>query len=105
MIGEFVRYPAPKGATREDVIEAAYEVVPRWQANPDLLRKHFLWSDDKKWICGFYLWKTREAAEQGHDAAWQAEVEQRTGKAPEISYFDAFMVVDNPAGTVTLDGL
>lgn len=100
MIGEFVKYPAPPGVDRKAIVAGAYEVVPKWRANPDLIRKHFMWSDDGKWCCGFYLWKTREAAERGHDAAWRKEVEDRTGVAPEISYFDAFLILDNEAGTV-----
>lgn len=100
MIGEIVKYPAPAGISREEVIADAESVIPKWQANTDLIRKHFLWSDDKKSVCGFYLWKSRDAAERAHNAEWRAAVEQRTGSAPEISYFDAFMILDNEAGTV-----
>jgi hypothetical protein len=101
MIGEIVRYRAPAGARRDDMIEDARAVVAKWRANPDLIRKDFLWSDDGEWCCGFYLWRTRAAAERAHDTAWRAAVEQRTGAAPEIAYFDAFMIIDNEAGTVT----
>lgn len=102
MIGEFVKYPAPAGVSREDVIADAESVVEKWQSNPDLIRKHFMWSDDKKWLSGFYLWKSRAAAERAHNAEWCASVKQRTGSAPEISYFDAFMILDNEAGTVKI---
>jgi hypothetical protein len=84
------------------MIADAQHVVPKWRANPDLIRKHFLWSDDGKWCCGFYLWKSREAAERAHDAAWRKDVERRTGAAPEISYFDAFMILDNENDAVTV---
>ncbi len=100
MIGEFVKYPAPKGASRQDIVEDARGVVEKWRANPDLIRKHFLWSEDGQWCCGFYLWKSREAAERAHDAAWRKGVEERTGEAPSISFFDAFMILDNQAGWV-----
>ncbi|NQV57668.1 MAG: hypothetical protein HQ503_17530 [Rhodospirillales bacterium] len=98
MIGELVKYLAPQGVTRADMIEGAKGVVPHWQANPDLIRKHFMWSDDKRFACGFYLWKSRQAAEQGHNAEWRKEVEARTGQPPEISYFDVFLILDNEAG-------
>ncbi len=101
MIGEFVKYPAPEDASRQEIVEDARGVIEKWSANPELIRKHFLWSDDGQWCCGFYLWKSREAAEQAHDANWQREVEKRTGQAPSISYFDAFMILDNEAGTVS----
>ena len=101
MIGEFVKYPAPKGLTRDDVVKDAYSVVGKWQAQPDLVRKHFMWSDDKEWLCGFYLWRSREAAEAAHNDEWRQQVKERTGQLPEISYFDAFLILDNQSGDVT----
>ena len=102
MICEIVSYPAPAGADREAIVEDARSVVPKWKANPDLIRKHFLWSDDGERCCGVYLWKSREAAERAHDATWRREVENRTGQAPDIAYFDAFMILDNESDEVTL---
>lgn len=102
MICEIVSYPAPPGASREEIVDGAQGVVAHWRANPDLIRKHFLWSDDGTRCCGVYLWKSREAAERGHDAAWRKEVERRSGEAPQISYFDAFMILDNEADSVTV---
>ena len=103
MIGELVKYPAAAGMSRAEMIEDARGVIAKWQAETDLFRKHFLWSDDKKWCYGFYLWKSRKAAENAHNAAWQKAVEERTGIAPEISYFDAFMILDNETGVDTTE--
>ena len=100
MIDALVKYHAPEGVSRQEVIDDAQGVVAKWRANPDLIRKHFMWSDDKKWLSGFYLWKSRAAAEAAHNAEWRDAVEQRTGQAPEISYFDAFMILDNEVGDV-----
>jgi hypothetical protein len=102
VICEIVSYPAPVGANREEIVEDAQTVVPKWRSNPDLIRKHFLWSDDGQRCCGVYLWKSREAAERAHDASWRGEVEKRTGQAPEINYFDAFMILDNETDKVTV---
>ena len=44
MIGELVKYPAPAGLSREEIIKDAQGVVSRWQAEPQLIRKHFLWT-------------------------------------------------------------
>ena len=101
MIGELVKYPAPEGLNREEMIADARTVVPKWQAEKDLFRKHFLWSEDKKWCYGFFLWPSKEAAENAHNAEWKKACEERTGGAPEISYFDAFMILDNDTGIVT----
>jgi len=65
------------------------------------VRKHYLLADDGQECAGLYVWPTREAAQAAHDAAWRASVEQRTGAAPSIRYFDLQMLLDNEAGTVT----
>ena len=81
MIVETRTFKAPPGADWDDILNDARAVIPRWRANPDLLRKHFLLSDDGQECGGLYVWPTREAAEAAHDAAWRAAVEQRTGVA------------------------
>jgi hypothetical protein len=101
MIVELVTFKAPPGAAWDDILKDARAVIPRWRANPDLLRKHFLWSDDGQECAGLYIWPSRAAAEAAHDAVWRAGVEQRTGSAPTIRYFALQMLLDNEAGTVT----
>jgi hypothetical protein len=101
MIVELVTFRTPPGMDRAAILEDAKSTIPRWSANRDLLRKHFLLSEDGQTGAGFYIWPTREAAERGHDAAWRAGVEKRTGAPPVIQYFDLLMLLDNEAGRVT----
>src|SRR5690606_34539806 len=101
MIVELVLFRKPQGMDRAAILEDAKSTIPRWSANRDLLRKHFLLSDDGLTGAGFYIWPSREAAEKAHDAAWRAGVEKRTGAPPEIRYFDLLMLLDNEAGRVT----
>jgi hypothetical protein len=42
MILELVEFNSPKGWSRQQVAEEARHVIPKWQANKELLRKHFL---------------------------------------------------------------
>ncbi len=42
MILELVEFNSPKGWTRQQVAEDARHVIPKWQGNKELLRKHFL---------------------------------------------------------------
>ena len=42
MIVELVTFNSPEGWDRAQVLEDAKGVVPKWAANPDLMRKHFL---------------------------------------------------------------
>jgi hypothetical protein len=100
MIVELVTFKATPGADWDGILRDARAVIPHWQANPDLLRKHFLLSDDGRECGGLYVWPTREAAEAAHDAAWRAGIERRTGSPPTIRYFQLQMLIDNEAGTV-----
>jgi hypothetical protein len=101
VIVELVTFKAPAGADWQGILADARPTVPRWQSNPDLVRKHYLVSEDGQGCAGLYIWPSRAAAEQAHDAAWRASIEQRTGSTPHIAYFSLMMLVDNEAGTVT----
>jgi hypothetical protein len=103
MIVELVTFALPAGWTRDQEAEALRGVVPKWQANPELWRKHFLWGlgDDAGTGGGLYIWPSIEAAQRAHDAAWREGVKARTGGDPTSRYFDLMALVDNEAGTVT----
>ena len=101
MIVELVTFKAPVDGDWDSILDDARATIPRWRADPHLVRKHYLLSDDGKECGGLYIWPTREAAEAAHDAAWRAGVEKRTGSAPTIRYFDLQMLLDNETGTVT----
>jgi hypothetical protein len=100
MILELVLFKSPPGMDRAAVLEDAKHTIPRWRANADLLRKHYILGDDGTGG-GVYLWPSKEAAQNGHDAAWREGVRKRTGAEPVIRYFDLLMVVDNENGSVT----
>jgi hypothetical protein len=101
MIVELVTFRATPGAGWDAILEEARATIPRWSANPQLVRKHYLLSDDGAKCAGLYIWPTRAAAEAAHDATWRAAVAQRTGASPDIRYFDLQMLLDNEARTVT----
>lgn len=97
MIAEMVMFQLPREMSREEVLAAAYDTVPGWQANPDLLRKHYLLDEENR-TYGFYLWKTRAAAEKAHGEEFRERVRSRFGTEPVISYFDTLLVLDNLTG-------
>ena len=101
MILEFVEFDSPKGWSRKQVAEEARNVIAHWQANKELLRKHFLLELDGKTGGGVYIWPTLEAAQKAHDETWRQSIIKRTGSAPTIRYFDLFLLIDNENGTVT----
>ena len=100
MIVEYVLFKTPPGLTREQVLDGARHTIPRWQANKELIRKHYIESEDG-YGGAFYIWPSKEAAQRGHNAEWVANIKARTGSVPTIRYFDLTMIVDNEAGTVT----
>jgi len=101
MILELVEFNSPKGWSRQQVAEEARNVIPKWRANKELKRKHFLLELNGKTGAGVYIWPSLEAAQRAHDEAWRQSVIKRTGAAPTIRYFDLFLLIDNEAGAVT----
>lgn len=102
MIVEVVTFDAPKGWDRGRTLEDAKHTIPKWQANPDLVRKHFLLGlgEAEGTGGGIYVWPSIEAAQKAHDAEWRAGVEKRTGSTPSIRYFDLFLLIDNENAAV-----
>jgi hypothetical protein len=101
MILEFVEFDSPKGWTRQQVAEDARNVIPKWQANKEMLRKHFLLELDGKTGAGVYVWPSAEAAQRAHNEEWRQSIIKRTGSAPRIRYFDLFLLIDNEDGKTT----
>ena len=101
MIIELVEFNSPKGWSRAQVAEEARHVIPKWQANKELLRKHFLLELNGKTGAGVYIWPSIEAARHAHDEGWRQSVIKRTGSAPAIRYFDLFLLIDNEKGIFT----
>ena len=105
MILELVEFNSPKGWSRAQVAEEARNVIPRWQGEKELLRKHFLLeltgSGERKTGAGVYIWPSLAAARRAHDEAWKQSIIKRTGAAPTIRYFDLFLLIDNEQGRVT----
>jgi hypothetical protein len=94
MITAIVRFPLPKGMTLDDA-KAVYEKsVPNYQGVPGLVRKYYLFGQDQIGG-GVYLWQSKEAAEKMYSAAWKKMITERYGTAPEISYYDTPVIVDN----------
>lgn len=100
MIVEYVQFKYPPGLTREQILEDARTTVPRWRANEELIRKHYIVDQDGTGGA-FYIWPSKEAAQRGHNAEWFANIKARTDATPTIRYFDLLMIVDNEAATVT----
>ena len=58
MITEIVLFRLPDGMTREDAIAKYRLSVPGWRANPDLIRKTFLFDERTRRSGGVYNWES-----------------------------------------------
>jgi hypothetical protein len=98
MITEYVLFDLPPGISRDEVVRGMREVAPRWRAEPDLIRKTFVYDPVANQSGACYLWKNRAAAQRAHDEAWRGRIREAYGSDPVIRYFDTPLVVDNALG-------
>ncbi|HLT25881.1 MAG TPA: YdhR family protein [Zeimonas sp.] len=98
MISELVWFDLPMDMRREEVVEGMREVAPHWRANPDLIRKTFLYDPERRRTGALYLWKTRAAADAAHGEAWRRRVLEKYGSEPTREFFETPLVVDNALG-------
>ncbi len=95
MISEIVLFRLPDGMTREEALAKYRLSIPTWQANRDLIRKAFLFDETTRRGGGIYLWKSIEAAKQGHGSDFQQRIQMTFGSKPEFQYFETPIVLDN----------
>ena len=95
MITEIVMFRLPEGMSRDDALAKYRLSIPIWQANPDLIRKAFLFDEASRQGGGVYLWKNVEAAKLAHGAAFQNRIRSTFGAAPELQYFETPILIDN----------
>lgn len=98
MITAIVRFPLAAGTTLAQARELFEGSAPKYQGLAGLVRKYYLFDEQTVSGGGCYLWQSRAAAEAVYTEEWKAMIEQRYGAAPQISYFDTPVIVDNSVG-------
>src|SRR5690242_19620851 len=98
MITEIVVCDLPDGMRREEVISNFRRSAPSWRANPDLIRKNYLYDAEDRRAGGVYLWRSMEAAQRARNAQWTERVRRTYGSEPVVQYFETPLVVDNALG-------
>ena len=104
MITEIITFNIPDGMTRGEVVANYRRSAPSWRANPDLIRKNYLYDAESRRAGGVYLWRTLEAAHRARDAAWVERVNRTYGSQPVVQYFETPLVADNTLGTTIDEG-
>jgi hypothetical protein len=92
MITEIIIFDIPDGMTRDDVVTNYRRSAPTWRANPDLIRKNYLYNAGTRRAGGVYLWRSMEAARRARDAAWLDRVRRTYGSKPIMQYFETPLV-------------
>jgi len=103
MITAIVRFKLPASIDAAKAEELFKGSAPKYQQLAGLVRKYYLFDAESHTGGGCYLWESREAAERVYNAEWRKMITDRYGSAPEISYFETPVIVDNAQGKATLD--
>src|SRR5690242_8851908 len=94
MILELVEFNSPKGWSRRQVAEEARNVIPKWRANKELLRKHFVLELNGKTGAGINIWPLVAAAQRAHDQALRRSLSKCSCGATTMRYFSLFILID-----------
>jgi len=101
VITAIVQFGLPKPVSLEEAARMFESTAPRYQNLPGLVRKYYLRSEDGRTAGGVYLWESRAQAEQVYNTEWRERVSKLYGNAPQVTYFDTPVIVDNAAGAIT----
>jgi hypothetical protein len=96
MITTIVRFPLLEGTSLGDAKAMFERSVPNYKSAPGLIRKYYLYGADRTGG-GVYLWENREAADRQFSPQWRNMIEQKFGSAPEITYYETPVIIDNNA--------
>jgi hypothetical protein len=95
MITEIVLFKLPAGMTREQYAARARESAPAWGANPDLIRKNYLFDAERGYGGGAYTWRSVADAQKWHGEAFRQRIRETFGSEATFTYYDTPILVDN----------
>lgn len=95
MITAIVRFKLPASVTLAEAERLFQGSAPKYEGLAGLVRKYYLFDPETRTGGGVYLWESRAAADRVYTADWKKMIESRYGAAPDISYFESPVIVDN----------
>ena len=96
-ITTLVQFRLPQPISLEEATRRFESSAPNYRNKPGLIRKYYLRAEDGRTAGGVYLWESRAAAEAAYSTEWREHVAKLFGGAPEITWFDTPVIVDNAA--------
>jgi hypothetical protein len=99
-----VQFDMPK-RTEEQAIRGGTATAPIYRnlASEGLIRKDYL--NGENGTGGVYLWNNRRSAEAWFTEARIAELTERFGVRPKLTWYDTHVTVDNLRGETRVDGV
>lgn len=97
MITEIVLFKLPAGMTREEYAQRARESASAWGANPQLIRKNYLYDAERGYGGGAYTWNSVAEAREWHGEAFRQRIKELYGSEPTFTYYETPVLVDNVA--------
>lgn len=94
MITAIVQFKLPDGTTVEDAMAMFEAGAANYRGRAGLVRKYYLYGEGAA-AGGVYLWESRAAAEALYTDEWKAMLEERFGAAPQITFFETPLIIDN----------
>ena len=95
MIIAQVKFPRADPISLEEATKIFESTAPKYKGRQGLQKKIYTRSEDGMIVGALYFWDSRGDAEATYTQAWRDMVTTKYGTAPEITFFDAPVVVDN----------
>jgi hypothetical protein len=95
MIIAQVRFPRTEPISLEEVTAIFESTAPKYKGRQGLQKKMYTRSEDGLIVGALYFWESRADAEATYTQAWREMVTSKYGTEPEITFFDAPVIVDN----------
>ncbi|MGF1645678.1 MAG: monooxygenase [Kineosporiaceae bacterium] len=103
MITVFSKFRLRPGLDRKTATAEVLQTVAWYRRRRGCIRKYLVFNWDEGYGYGVYLWRSRADAEAFYAEAVPL-ITAEVGRAPEITYFDTPVVLDNAYGVVVVDG-
>ena len=103
MITAIVRFKLPASIDAAKAAELFQGSAPKYRDLQGRVHKYYLFDAENHTGGGCYLWESHAAAERVYNAEWCKIIADRYGAAPQISFFEAPVIVDNAVGKTILD--
>ncbi|MGV9266815.1 hypothetical protein ACWDRR_19395 [Kitasatospora sp. NPDC003701] len=97
MIGATVTFSYTDDFDRSRITEVAENARGVFEGMPGLRFKFFTFDEQKRQVVNFYVWDSKESAEQFFTEELRERVTGLYGAAPAIAFVEIAAIVDNSA--------